>query len=76
MKKFRHTTKEAIIWWNDLPIYEKVAYKKGFHEFRTKPSVIKQNFPDMYDLKNIRISQFGDKHITRIWDFKDKIKTW
>jgi hypothetical protein len=74
MKKFINTTKEAIVWWNDLPIYEKVAYKKAFNEFRIKPSVIKKNLPDMYDLKKQRISQFSDKHITKIWEFKDKIK--
>ena len=41
--------------------------------FRNRPDIVKLNYLHMYDLRNIRISKFGDKHIVRIWVFKDQM---
>ena len=65
--------KEAIDWWKSQPIYEKVDYKKRFEVYRKSKEVVKLNYPDMYDLSNVRISQLSEKHIIRMWEFKDEM---
>lgn len=67
----RYNPKAAHDWWNSLSIDLKVNYKKRFGTFvKTKEAI---RYPDMYDLDNYRISQLSDKHIVRIWVFKDRI---
>jgi hypothetical protein len=69
--KFKYNPKTAHDWWDSLSIDLKVEYKKRFSEYvKTKES---NKYPNMYDLDNYRISQLGDKHIVRIWVFKDMI---
>lgn len=61
----------AMEWWDKLSIEEKVKYKKGFELFR---KMDKHNYPNMYDLRHIRISQLSPKQITRIHTFRDRIE--
>jgi hypothetical protein len=63
--------RSGIDWWNSLSINEKVYFKNAFEVYRNKSEVIKNNYPDMYDLRHLRISQLTTKHIERIWVFKD-----
>ena len=69
----RHYNDEALSWWKNLTIDQKVEVKKKFEVFRNLKSTIKSNFPNMYDLRHIRISKLSDKQITRMWVFKDRI---
>ena len=73
MKKWKYKPISAIEWWKALSIDEKADYKARFEVYRNKEDVINLNYPNMFDLTNIRISQFSDKHIVRIWIFKDRI---
>lgn len=70
MKKWKYRPKAAIIWWESLSINEKVDYKKRFEIYRNKDDI---NYPNMYDLRHIRISQLSNKHIIRIWVFRYKL---
>lgn len=73
MKKWKYIPQSAIDWWNSLSIDEKVDYKKRFEIYRNRKDVIELNYPNMYDLRHIRISQLSDKHIVRIWVFRNRI---
>jgi hypothetical protein len=72
-KKWVYNPQQAFDWWNSLSVDEKVDYKNRFEIFRNREDVIKQNYPNMYDLTDIRLSQLGNKHIVRIWVFKDRL---
>lgn len=74
MRKWKYRPQKALDWWNNLSLDDKVDYKQRFEIYRNKPLVIKKQFPNMYDLRQIRISQLSEKHIIRIWVFKHKIK--
>ena len=73
MKKLKYRPKNAIDWWKSLSIDKKVNFKKRFEIYRKRQDVVKLNYPDMYDLRHIRLSQLSDKHIIRIWVFKDDV---
>ena len=73
MRKWKYNPKSAIVWWESLSIDDKVDYKNRFEIFRNSEEVAKSIWPNMYDLRHIRISQLSHKHITRVWVFKDKI---
>jgi len=73
MKNWKYRPQSAIDWWDSLSIDEKIDYKKRFEVYRTQENVVKMNFPNMYDLRHIRISQLSEKHIIRIFVFKDRI---
>lgn len=68
-KKFINPS--GVEWWNGLSLDEKVRYKRAFEYYRQTPE--SQAYPDIYDLTGHRISQLSDKHITRIWVFRDRI---
>jgi hypothetical protein len=69
--KFKYNPKRAHDWWDNLSIDLKAEYKKRFSEYvKTKEA---DKYPNMYDLDNYRISQLSDKHIVRIWVFKDRV---
>ena len=69
MKKWKYRPKSALDWWNSLPINDKADYKNRFEIYRNDTK--RPDFPNMYDLRHIRISQLSHKHITRIWVFRD-----
>ncbi len=73
MSKLHYNPKAAHTWWRDLSIDEKVRVKKEFEVFRNLKSTKKMIWPNMFDLRHIRISQLSDKHIVRLWVFKDRI---
>ena len=59
-------------WWENLTIDQKVKMKEGFERLRIENEKSKSPYPDIYDLKHLRISQLADKHIYRIWVFRDR----
>jgi len=64
--------KESYIsWWDSLTIEEKTNAKKKFSLQCLANEEKRYSFPDMWDLSNIRVSQLSNKHIYRIWVFKD-----
>lgn len=71
--RFKYKPKASIDWWESLSIEKKVDFKKRFEVYRHTEEPIKGRYPDMYDMRSIRISQLADKHIMRLWVFKDKI---
>ena len=73
MSKWHYRPEEAITWWKSLSIDEKVDFKNRFEIFRNRDDIIKLKYPNMYDLRHIRISKLSDKHIIRIWVFRDRI---
>jgi hypothetical protein len=73
MNNWHYIPKEAITWWESLSINEKVDFKNRFEIFRNRDDIIKLKYPHMYDLRHIRISKLSDKHIVRIWVFRDRI---
>jgi len=73
MKKWHYRPNAALDWWESLSIDEKVKAKQKFERFRNLKSTKDHHWPSMYDLRHIRISQLGDKHIVRIWVFRDRI---
>lgn len=75
MSKLHYNPSEAFDWWNDLSIDEKAKIKKSFEIFRLKNDKKHswKQFPNIYDLRHIRISKLSDKHIVRMWVFKDSI---
>ena len=73
MSKWHYNPEAAHIWWEDLSLDDKVKYKKAFTEFGVENAKSKFPYPHMYDLSNIRISKLGDKHIVRIWVFRDRL---
>ena len=59
-------------WWAGLSVDEKNKFKDHFEEYRKWNDKRKAGkSPDIYDLRNLRLSQLTDKHIYRIWVFKD-----
>jgi len=73
MKKWKYLPQKGIRWWESLSLDEKVDFKNRFEIYRNRDDVIKLNYPNMYDLCHIRISKLSDKHIIRIWVFRDRI---
>ena len=73
MSKLQYRPQIGLDWWESLTIDEKVDYRKRFEIYRNRKDVIKNNYPNMYDLRNIRISKMVDKHVIRIWVFHDRI---
>ena len=63
----------ALKWWGTLTIDQKVDYKKRFEVYRNSDEVKKSNYPNMYDMRDMRLSQLGNKHIDRIWVFRERI---
>lgn len=63
-----HIRPSAITWWNNLSLEDKQKYKTHFENVRINTL---EQFPSMYDLRHLRISQLSEKQITRIWVFKD-----
>ena len=73
MSKWHYRPKEAFSWWESLSIDEKVDFKSRFEIYRNRDDVIKSNYPKMYDLRHIRISKLSNKHVVRIWVFRERI---
>lgn len=73
MKKWKYKPKSAFDWWESLSIDEQADIKKRFEIYRNQENIIKMNFPNMYDLRHIRISKLSEKHIVRLFVFKDRI---
>lgn len=73
MKKWKYQPDAALKWWKSLSIDDRVDCKSRFEIYRNRKDIIKKNFPNMYDLTNIRLSQLSDKHIIRIWVFRDRL---
>lgn len=65
--------KEAYLeWWHSLSVEEKVHYKAHFLKVREwNKTKNRFPYPDMYNLKDLRLSQLTNKHIYRIWVFRD-----
>lgn len=63
--------KQYLPWWESLSIDEKNKYKSHFLKVREWNENRKPGFPNMWNIKDIRISQLTEKHIYRIWVFKD-----
>ena len=74
-KSFRNMMKSNGNWrgdyWNNLHIDDKVKLRDNY--LRVYDIYLKNTnrFGSMYDIRNIRISQLSDKHISRILDFKN-----
>jgi hypothetical protein len=58
-------------WWNGLTIEQKVEEKRLFELKRIENQKRHLPYPDMKDLTGLRLSQLSDKHIYRIWVFRD-----
>ncbi len=58
-------------WWDNLSIEQKVHQKQRFEKFRLWNEKTPNPYPYIYDLRHLRISQLNDKHIDRIFTFKD-----
>lgn len=69
----KYVPQSGLNWWKSLSIDQKVDYKKRFEVYRHTEEPNKNHYPDMYDLRNVRISQLAEKHIIRIWVFRDRI---
>lgn len=67
----------AIEWWGSLSIDEKNKAKSHFLKVREWNIGRKTvQYPNMYDITHLRISQLTDKHIVRIHTFKDHKTEW
>jgi len=73
MIKRQYNPTESHRWWDSLSIDEKVDIKNRFEKFRVSNLKKKYKFPNMYDLRHIRISKLSNKHIVRMWVFSDRI---
>lgn len=60
------------LWWESLSTEQKIAAKDNFEQLRLANEKKKYKFPDMYDLRHLRLSQLNDKHIDRIHTFRDR----
>jgi len=59
-------------WWNSLSHDDKMKFKKHFEKVREWNSKRKgYQYPDMYDTTQLRVNKLSDKHIYRIWVFRD-----
>jgi len=59
-------------WWAGLSVDEKNKFKDHFEALRKWNEKLKAGkYPDIYNLTNLRLSQLTDKHIYRIWVFRD-----
>ena len=72
-QEIEYNSELAYEWWNSLPIESKFGIKKRFEIFRNSSKQKKHKYPDIYDLRNIRITQLAEKHIVKMWEFKDKV---
>jgi hypothetical protein len=70
---FKHISQSGLNWWKSLSVDQKVNYKKRFEVYRNSEDCKKNHYPYMYDMRSIRLSQLGEKHIMRIWVFRDRI---
>lgn len=63
---------KASIWWEGLSMEEKKKFKTHFENIRewNKDRKFCQ-YPNMYDTTFLRVSQLTQKHIYRIWSFRD-----
>lgn len=59
-------------WWNNLSNDEKLKAKEHFLKIRDWNLHQRNPYPNMWDIKDIRISKLSEKQIYRIWVFKDK----
>ncbi len=76
MKSNKHfkwpSAKRAYLpWWESLTIDQKNVEKKLFEEKRQMNFKKRFPYPNMMDLTTLRLSQLTDRHISRIYDFKD-----
>lgn len=60
------------VWWNGLSLEEKQRQKSHYEKKCETNNTRKSPFPNMYDVRHIRISQLTHKHIRRIWVFRDQ----
>jgi hypothetical protein len=60
-------------WWNSLTDNQKNQYKNLFVEIRKwNATKNKRNpYPDMPNVEPLRLSQLSDRHIYRIWVFRN-----
>ncbi len=77
MSKYPHYSKwpryykEYTEWWEGLTIDERVCAKLHFCKLSSENIKRKYPYPEMPDLSHLRISQLTNKHICRMWTFKD-----
>lgn len=64
--KYQYTT-----WWSNLTNEQQRYYKDYFLKVRDYCIKNKINYPNMWDITNIRVSKLSDKQIYRIWVFRD-----
>ena len=59
-------------WWNNLTIEQKSFYKKKYEKYVNEINPKRINpTPDTYNTSHLRISQLSDRHLYRIWVFKN-----
>ena len=65
--KFKVGKRTSINWWNDLSLSEKTTFKNKYEVIRESDN----NFPNMVNTKETRISKLTGNQIRCIWRFKD-----
>lgn len=72
-EKWDFYKQQYMKWWDSLSQDEKLKAKDHFLKVRDWNFLQKNPFPNMWDITNIRVNKLSDKHIYRIWVFKDQI---
>lgn len=72
-EKWEGMKRGYLTWWNSLTVDQKIYYKKNYENYVNKhnPKKISPT-PDTYDTSHLRLSQVSDRHLYRIWVFKDR----